>query len=115
LWPREQPSDLKELTLNDIYKADLRFGRFVIVGMVVIFATALYFTLALLSAWSLIPLWLCFGAVSVVVQVNTDFGYIRLAPRFDALISFTMSLVAGPISLARTLWDLRDKADPLID
>lgn len=45
--------------------------------------------------------WVGFGVVSVMAQVLTDFGYLRLAPRADAVFSYSLSVLGGPFSLLR--------------
>lgn len=96
---------------------DLRFGRLVllvcgasVVGLVVLAVKTSFARWLDLALW-----WVIMGLLSVICQVTLNFGYIRLAPRFDALISYTMSIVAGPISLfrvlSRELHDLRQQVD----
>jgi hypothetical protein len=86
--------------------ADVKFGRQVIAAclccIVLLAATSGY---AIRYQWWLgvVFLWLGFGFASVVYQVFTNFGYLRLAPRFDCVVSFTLSVIAGPVSLTNQL------------
>lgn len=91
--------------MDEVLREDVRFGQLVMLVSAALIAATVMIALWLSSPWSLIPLWTAFGCLSVILQVVTDFGYLRMVPRFDAVFSFSLSIFAGPVSLARIFWD----------
>jgi hypothetical protein len=93
---------------DEILDSDVQFGRqILLVCTAIIVASATLLAVLAGEWWQVLALgWILCGATSIMIQVVIDFGYIRMVPRFDAVYSYTLSIIAGPFSLIRTLRDL---------
>ncbi len=90
--------------MQDSEQADIRFGRQILAFCLFAIAVLVINMTVLGGQWVFIAcIWLALGYISVMIQVLTHFGYIRVVPRFDALVPYSISVVAGPFSLGRVL------------